>query len=156
MRILEFQPIGEQIQVEPFEPEQTKGGIFLPKEAQEKTMMGLVKAVGEGYRPDVGNGEPFPLRVKVGDIILFALHSGAEYKDLFAESADGETKLFPNMLIMRERDILGIVKALLPESAVVIESKPDDSAAQRVLERLIKREEKEQAEVFPTPPFRVR
>lgn len=47
----------------------SKGGIYIPPTAQEKTSQGIVVAVGDGQPLD--NGTVRPLTVKVGDTVLF-------------------------------------------------------------------------------------
>ena len=58
---------------------------------------GEVISVGKGKSND--EGKVFPLDVKAGDKILFGKYSGTEIK------IDGE-----EFLIMREEEVLGIVK----------------------------------------------
>jgi chaperonin GroES len=79
------------------EGEQVRGGIIIPDTAKEKPQEGEVIAVGEGkYRED---GTRQTLDVKAGDRVLFGKYSGSEIK------LDGE-----ELLIMREDEILGIIK----------------------------------------------
>ena len=79
------------------EKEQVRGGIIIPDSAKEKPQEGEVVAVGSGKLRE--NGERTPLDVKVGDRVLFGKYSGTEIK------IDGE-----EFLIMREEEVLGIVK----------------------------------------------
>ena len=74
-----------------------RGGIIIPDSAKEKPQEGEVIAVGKGKSND--EGKVFPLDVKAGDKILFGKYSGTEIK------IDGE-----EFLIMREEEVLGIVK----------------------------------------------
>ena len=79
------------------EGEQAHGSIIIPDSAKEKPQEGEVIAVGEGkYRKD---GSRQTLDVKVSDRILFGKYSSSEIK------IDGE-----ELLIMREDEILGIIK----------------------------------------------
>ena len=79
------------------EGEQVRGGIIIPDSAKEKPQEGEVLAVGEGkYRED---GTRQTLDVQVGDRVLFGKYSSSEIK------ADGQ-----ELLIMREDEILGIIK----------------------------------------------
>lgn len=79
------------------EGEQVRGGIIIPDSAKEKPQEGEVIAAGEGkYRDD---GTRQALDVKTGDRVLFGKYSSSEIV------IDGET-----LLIMREDEILGIVK----------------------------------------------
>ena len=79
------------------EDEKTKGGIIIPDTAKEKPIQGTVVSVGNGKMND--NGSIIPMTVKQGDQVLFGKYSGTEIK------FDGEEHL-----ILREDDILGIVK----------------------------------------------
>ena len=69
----------------------------IPDSAKEKPQQGEVISVGKGKSND--EGKVFPLDVKAGDTILFGKYSGTEIK------LDGE-----EFLIMREEEVLGIVK----------------------------------------------
>ena len=93
-----IQPLQDRVIVKRFESEEkTQSGIFIPDSAQEKPQEGIVIAVGEGKHLD--NGTVIKPTVKEGDKVLFGKYSGTEVK------VDGE-----DMLIMREDDILGILK----------------------------------------------
>ena len=79
------------------EGEQVRGGIIIPDSAKEKPQEGEVIAAGEGkYRED---GTRQALDVKTGDRVLFGKYSSSEIV------IDGEA-----LLIMREDEILGIIK----------------------------------------------
>jgi chaperonin GroES len=92
-----FTPLHDRILVRRLEEgESVRGGIIIPDSAKEKPQQGEVIAVGKGKSND--EGKVFPLDVKAGDTILFG-NSGTEIK------LDGE-----EFLIMREEEVLGIVK----------------------------------------------
>ncbi len=74
--------------------EKSPAGIIIPDTAKEKGQLGTVIAVGEGRRTDAGSLTP--LRVKVGDTVLFAKYAG--------------TDAGKDHMILREDDILGIVQ----------------------------------------------
>ena len=94
-----MQPLGDRIVVKALEAqEKTKGGIVLPDTAKEKPQEGKVVAVGKGKLLD--NGSVQPPEVKVGDVILYGKYSGTE-----VSTKEGE-----DLLIMREEDILAIIK----------------------------------------------
>lgn len=96
---MKIQPLGDRVVVKQLEAEsKTKGGILLPDTAKEKPQEGEVVAVGKGKILD--NGSVSPLEVKVGDKILYGKYSGNEIT-----TKDGE-----QLLIMREEDILAILK----------------------------------------------
>jgi chaperonin GroES len=79
------------------EGEQIRGGIIIPDSAKEKSQEGEVIAAGLGKHRDDGTRQTPD--VKTGDRILFGKFSGSEIK------LDGE-----ELLIMREDEILGIIK----------------------------------------------
>ena len=95
---MKITPIGDRILVEVLDAEEiTKGGIVLPDTAKEKPQKGKVLAVGKGKMLD--DGKISPLEVKEGDLVIFGKYSGTELK------IDDKT-----LLMMREEDILGILK----------------------------------------------
>ena len=93
-----IQPLHDRVIVKRIEEgEQIRGGIIIPDSAKEKPQEGEVIAVGEGkYKED---GTRQALDVKTGDRVLFGKYSSSEIK------IDGE-----ELLIMREDEILGIIK----------------------------------------------
>ena len=98
MAKVKIKPIGDRVLVRHLEEkEQVRGGIIIPDSAKEKPQEGEVIAVGKGKSND--EGKTFPLDVKSGDKILFGKYSGTEIK------LDGV-----EFLIMREEEVLGIVK----------------------------------------------
>ncbi len=93
-----FTPLHDRILVRRVEDGETmRGGIIIPDSAKEKPQQGEVISVGKGKSND--EGKVFPLDVKAGDNILFGKYSGTEIK------LDGE-----ELLIMREEEVLGVVK----------------------------------------------
>ena len=96
---MNMQPLGDRVVIKPLEAEnKTKGGIVIPDTAKEKPQEGKVMAVGKGKVLE--NGTLQPLEVKVGDKVLYGKYSGNEIT-----TKDGE-----ELLIMREEDILAIIK----------------------------------------------
>jgi chaperonin GroES len=96
---MEIKPLADRVVIKPLEAEgKTKGGIVLPDTAKEKPQEGKVVAVGKGKVLE--NGSVHPLEVKVGDKVLYGKYSGNEIT-----TKDGE-----ELLIMREEDILAIIK----------------------------------------------
>ncbi|MBL8013766.1 MAG: co-chaperone GroES [Candidatus Omnitrophica bacterium] len=96
---MEIKPLGDRIVVQPLEAEEvTKGGIILPDTAKEKPHEGKIVSVGRGKVLE--NGQIQALELKVGDRILYGKYSGNEIK-----TKDGK-----ELLIMREEDVLAIVK----------------------------------------------
>ena len=96
---MDIRPLGDRIIVRPLEAEEkTKGGIIIPDTAKEKPQEGKVVAVGKGKVLE--NGHVQAPEVKVGDRILYGKYGGTEIT----------TKEGEELLIMREEDILAIVK----------------------------------------------
>jgi chaperonin GroES len=96
---MKVQPLGDRVVVRPLEAEtKTKGGIVLPDTAKEKPQEGEIVAVGKGKILDTGALQA--LEVKVGDKVLYGKYTGNEIT-----TKDGE-----ELLIMREEDILAIIK----------------------------------------------
>src|SRR3954466_7770698 len=93
-----FTPLHDRILVRRLEEGETlRGGIIIPDSAKEKPQQGTVISVGKGKSND--EGKVFPLDVKAGDTVLFGKYSGTEIK------LEGE-----DLLIMREEEVLGILK----------------------------------------------
>ncbi|MCX5700196.1 MAG: co-chaperone GroES [Candidatus Omnitrophica bacterium] len=96
---MDIKPLGDRVVVKPLEAEtKTKGGIVIPDTAKEKPQEGKVVAVGKGKVLE--NGTVQAPEVKVGDKVLYGKYSGNEIT-----TKDGE-----ELIIMREEDILGIIK----------------------------------------------
>lgn len=92
-------PLADRILVKPLTGEEgkTKSGIIIPDTvSKEKPEQGRVVAVGEGKRED---GKIVPVRVKVGDKVLFSRYGYDEVK------VDDE-----EYFIIREENILAIIK----------------------------------------------
>ena len=97
-RAVNIGPLADRVVVRSLEdPEQTRGGLFIPDSAKEKPQQGEIVAVGPGAPDDKGHVQP--LDVKPGDRVLFGKWSGTEVK------IDGE-----ELLIMKESDILGVLE----------------------------------------------
>jgi len=96
---MDIKPLGDRIVIKPLEAEaKSKGGILLPDTAKEKPQEGKVVAVGKGKVLDSGTTQA--PEVKVGDKVLYGKYSGNEIT----------TKEGEELLIMREEDILAIIK----------------------------------------------
>ena len=96
---MNIHPLGDRVLVKPLEAEaKTKGGIVIPDTAKEKPQEGKVVAVGKGKVLE--NGTIQSPEVKVGDKVLYGKYSGNEIT----------TKEGEDLLIMREEDILAIIK----------------------------------------------
>jgi chaperonin GroES len=96
---MSIQPLGDRVVIKPLEAEEkTKGGIVLPDTAKEKPQEGKIVAVGKGRVLENGNLQA--PEVKVGDRVLYGKYSGTE-----VTTKEGE-----ELLIMKEEDILAIIK----------------------------------------------
>jgi len=90
-------PLSDRVVVEAQAAEEkTASGLFIPDTAKEKPQRGVVIAVGPGR---VENGTKIDTTVKPGDVVLYGKYSGTEV------NLEGK-----DYLIMRETDILGIIK----------------------------------------------
>ena len=96
---MEIKPLGDRIVVKDLEAEnKSKGGIVLPDSAKEKPQEAKVVAVGKGKVLE--NGTVAAPEVKVGDKVIFGKYSGNEIT----------TKEGEDLLILREEDILAVIK----------------------------------------------
>ncbi|MCK9571815.1 MAG: co-chaperone GroES [Candidatus Omnitrophica bacterium] len=96
---MDIKPLGDRIVVKPLEAEsKSKGGILLPDTAKEKPQEAKVVAIGKGKVLE--NGTISAPEVKVGDKVLYGKYSGNEIT----------TKEGEELLILREEDILAIIK----------------------------------------------
>lgn len=90
-------PQGDRLVVRPVQQEtKTAGGLHIPDVAKEKSQQGEVLSVGPGRYSE--SGALIPMRVEVGQTVLFGKFSGMEI------TVENE-----QVLILREADILGIV-----------------------------------------------
>ncbi|MGD8564666.1 MAG: co-chaperone GroES [Desulfarculaceae bacterium] len=95
---MKIQPLQDRVIVQRIEEEEkTSGGIIIPDTAKEKPQQGKIMAVGPGKVLE--GGTRVDMTVKKGDLVLFGKYAGSEV------TLDGD-----ELLIMREDDILGIIK----------------------------------------------
>jgi chaperonin GroES len=78
------------------EESRTAGGLYIPDTAKERATQATVIAVGKGRV--LQDGTLVPLKLKVGDTVLFGKYAGNEIK------LDGE-----DHLLMREDEILAVI-----------------------------------------------
>lgn len=79
---------------------ESESGILLPGQEKKKTNRGRVLAVGDGAILE--NGQRVPMKVKVGDFVLYSSFSGSPVKE-----KETDDDIF---LILNERDILCVVE----------------------------------------------
>jgi chaperonin GroES len=92
-----IKPLADRVLIEPVEAEtKTQGGIFIPDNAKEKPMQGIVRAVGAGRKSD--KGETIAMELKAGNKVLYGKYSGTEV------TVEGK-----NYLIVKENDILAVL-----------------------------------------------
>lgn len=97
---MNIQPLGDRVLVRPEDvgDERSPSGIIIPDTARkEKPGRGEVVAVGEGKRTD--RGDIIPMRVSVGQTIMFSKYG---YDEVKIENED--------YYIVQESTILAIVK----------------------------------------------
>jgi chaperonin GroES len=94
---MNIEPLYDNVLVQRAEPEErTKGGLYLPSNAQEKQIYGEIKAIGKGKI--LKNGEVRAPQVKIGDKVLLAKWGGNE---ITHEGAD--------YLILKESELLAVI-----------------------------------------------
>jgi len=88
---MSIQPIGDMVLIERNEPDATTdGGIYLPNGSKNIKNTGKIIAVGEGKVTD--QAITLPMKVKIGDNVIFNHRSGVEV-------SDGEYLLIPESAI---------------------------------------------------------
>ncbi len=94
-------PLGDRILVKPLsldDAKKTKSGIIIPDTvSKERPEQGKVIAVGVGRTND--DGKVLPMKIKVGDTVLFSKYGPDEIK------VDGE-----EYFIMKEDGVLAVIK----------------------------------------------
>jgi chaperonin GroES len=94
---MNIRPLHDRVVIKRMEEERlSAGGIVIPDNATEKPIRGEVVAIGEGKLLD--NGQVRPLKVKVGDKVLFGKYSGTEVKLSGTE-----------YLVVREDDVFAVI-----------------------------------------------
>ncbi len=94
-----IQPLADRVLIKPFSGDDKKSpsGIIIPETiSKEKPEQGEVVAVGEGRMDQ--NGKIVPMRVKVGDMVLFSKYG-------FDDVKIDEEEFF----ILKEENILAII-----------------------------------------------
>ena len=96
---LRIRPIGDRVVVRPEKlEEKTAGGIIIPDTARtEKPEKGIVVAVGDGKMNE--DGRMLPMRVRVGDRVMFSKYGYDEIK------INGE-----EYFIISESNIIAVLK----------------------------------------------
>jgi len=93
-----LRPLADNVLVQRFKNESiTAGGIHVPESSQGKTQTGAVVAVGEGKM--LNDGSLKPLKVVVGDTVVFGKYSGTEVE------IDGR-----EYLMLKDSELLGVIE----------------------------------------------
>tara|TARA_Y100000310_G_scaffold157246_1_gene156624 strand:- start:6889 stop:7197 length:309 start_codon:yes stop_codon:yes gene_type:complete len=95
-RRIQLVPLGTRCLVKRYKEEKTAGGIYIPDDSKEGTMLGEVMAVGDGCD-----------YIETGDKVFFGRYSGKEIKQDLDTQTYGD---YESILIMVEDDILCKVK----------------------------------------------
>ena|SRR3989344_8609706 len=102
-RKAQIKPFGDRVLVRPFTEEEVKGekkghyGIFIPDTvSKEKSAQGKVLAVGEGKWVE---GKLVPVRIKVGDTVIFSKYG---YDEVEHEGVE--------LYLLKEENILAVIK----------------------------------------------
>lgn len=99
-----FHPTGDRVLVLPAPPDAKFRGVHVPDQSKEKPQRGIVVAVGPGKQCDGCGGVHIIPRVRVGDTVYYGKYAGGEIQ------IENDT-----LLIMREEEIVGIVKQPVPK-----------------------------------------
>ena len=92
-----IQPLFDLVLIKPLEEEtKTASGILLPETAKEKPQKGKVMATGPGTTND--DGKLMPMKIKVGQVVMYKKWGGNEIK------VEGQ-----EWLLVEQKDILAIV-----------------------------------------------
>ncbi len=106
---MNIRPYGDRILVKRIDDDaaKTAGGLFIPDSAKEKPQQGEVIAVGEGkLTPE---GKLLPIKIKVGDRVLFGKYAGNDVPKLFGEE----------YLLVRDDEIQAVVEGTNPAADIL-------------------------------------
>lgn len=93
-------PVGNRALVEVLDGEddtKTAGGIIIPDAIQKKLPIGRVLSIGEGTWLE--SGTLVPVRVAVGDVVIYGRHAGNSY------TIDGR-----DVVLLAETEIQAVIK----------------------------------------------
>ena len=113
---MDLKPLHDWAVIRPSDAqEMTAGGLYIPDAAKEKPREGVVEAIGPGALEQEKYGKKkdekkerrfIPTTIKPGDLVLYEQYAGQSY-------TVGTTEL----VLVRERDILGILSGPLASAA---------------------------------------
>lgn len=99
---MEWMPLYDKLLVRRNATPETIGVVVVPEEAKEPQSVGEVVATGEG-RLNSKDGVVYPLRLKVGDHVMFGPFSGVQVPELGAD-----------LVLLREDEILAFAEVVPP------------------------------------------
>lgn len=95
----QLRPAGDHVVVREDEPEEQVDGLYIPDTAQKQPTTGTVLAAGPGRRNEA-TGEREPMRLEVGDRVLYGKWSGTAFETV----KDGE------VLLIRQEHVLALLE----------------------------------------------
>ena len=96
--MVRFHPLGDRVLVKRSENiNKTQSGLYIPETAQEKSMEGVVVAVGPGSHVKAGHRKQ--MHLAVGDRVVFGKWAGTEVK------LDGE-----EYILLTEENVIGVLR----------------------------------------------
>jgi len=118
---MKLKPMNDWAVIRPSDAaEKTAGGLYIPDSAKEKPQEGVVEAIGPGAYEEEKYGKKkdekkkrkyIPTTVKPGDLVLYERYAGQTY------TIEGE-----DLVLVRERDILGILSGTVQKPRQIPES----------------------------------
>ena len=88
---MKITPVGDRVLVKvSVSEEKTKGGLFIPQTAQEKTQTGVITAIGD---------DKDAIKVKTGQNIMYDKYAGTSIK------IDGD-----DYLVLKAADVIAIIE----------------------------------------------
>lgn len=100
---MRIEPLYDKILVRPLPPSDQIGSLFIPETAVEKPEIGIIEATGEGRLME--SGTIIPLRVRVGDKIMFSKFAGLALK------SPNSYNEYIDVLLMREDDVTAVIRS---------------------------------------------
>lgn len=102
---MEFKPLYDKLLVRRNPTPEAIGMVVVPDEAKAPQSVGEVVATGDG-RLNTKDGVVYPLRVHVGDHVMFGPYSGVEVPELGGD-----------LVLLREDEILAFAEVEAPNEA---------------------------------------
>lgn len=102
---MNIQMFGHRCLVEHFRPKSAQSAIIIPDAAQQHDThrFGKVMAVGQGKK----DGEPLPMLVKEGDIVMFQINQVMEHTQKYVLHGKNYMNLLQSEIVMKLKDPTG-------------------------------------------------